>query len=110
MGFQMCPQIACLREYKNTLVTFIWPFSTMDYSNVPTNCLTVRIQSHLGCIYVAFLHYRCSNMPLNFLHARIVNHISYIYVAFPTIGFQMSLQIANLGGYFITLVVAPIYQ
>ena len=58
MGFQMCPQIACLREHKITLVALMWLLSTMDYSNVPTNCLPARIQKHISYIYLAFFHFR----------------------------------------------------
>ena len=58
MGFQMCPQIACLREHKVTLVALMWLLSTMDYSNVPTNCLPARIQKHTSYIHLAFFHFR----------------------------------------------------
>ena len=59
-----------------------------------TDCLPLRMKSHIGCIYstfsmfeshpfFAFLHCAISNVSSNCLHLRIQSHIDCIYSTFP---------------------------
>ena len=53
--FQMWPQIVCLRRGIVTLVASVWLFSTVFFLKCLLK-LQVKRHSHIGCIYLAFLH------------------------------------------------------
>ena len=53
------------------------------FSNVSTNCLGQRMQSHAGCTCLAFLHCVFSNVSSNCLNERMQNHIGYICLTSP---------------------------
>ena len=56
-SFHVSRQIVCP---KGCIVKFDFPPLSV-FSNVSSNCLTVRMQSHTGCICLAFLHRVFSN-------------------------------------------------
>ena len=107
---QMFSQIACIRGGIVTLVTFVRLFSTVyfqmslqnskhakmqshigcicltfihcAFSNVALNCLAEKRHIRIGCISLTFLHCASSNDVSNFLHRRRHNHICCIYLTF----------------------------
>ena len=52
----MCSQMMCIEKCIVTLVAFVWLFLHCALSNVSSNCLPEKMQSHIGCICLAFLH------------------------------------------------------
>ena len=74
VGFQMVPQITCLRGCIITLVAFVWLFSTVGFQMSPQitciRCSKVtsvvsnrshgRMQNRIGCICLAW----CHSLPL----------------------------------------------
>ena len=79
---QMLPQATCLRGCIVTLVAFVWLFFHCVFSNVSSNGLSERIQSHIGCICMALLHCVFSNVSSNRLHERMHSHIGCICLTF----------------------------
>ena len=73
-------------------------------STVSLNCLSERMQSHIGCIYLSFLHCGFSNEPSGRLPNRcIVTLVAFVWLL-STMHLQMCLQIAGLNGCKVTLV------
>ena len=77
---QMCPQMACLKGCKFTLV-----------SCVSSNCLPERMQSHRGCICSTFLHCAFSNVSSKRLHKMMQSHIGCICLTFLHCAFSKHL-------------------
>ena len=76
MGFQMSPQMACMRGCILTLIAFVWLFSTVYFQMSPQIVYTI------GCV---------------------ITLIAFVGL-FSTVHFQMSPQIACTRGCIITLV------
>ena len=69
-----------------------------------SKCLPVRMQSHIGYIYLTFLHCVFSNVSSNPLPVGMQNNIGCIYLTFHAVHFQMSLRSACQWGWKVTLV------
>ena len=65
------------------------------FSNVPSNRLPVRMQSHIGYICLAFLHCVFLNVPLSRLSERMHNNIGCIFFTFLLCVFS-TVSIKNL--------------
>ena len=72
----------CMRGCKLTSVAYVWSFSTV-LTNVSLNWLPVRMQSHIGYIYLTFLCCVSSNVFSNCLPGRMQSHIGCICLIFP---------------------------
>ena len=81
VSFKMCPQSAWITGCKVTLVAFVWFFSSA-FSNVSSNDYSERMQSHIGCICLTFLHFEVSNPSSNCLPVRMQSRISCICLTF----------------------------
>ena len=77
----------CIKEmhkqgYIVTLVAFACYCLHCVFSDVSSNCLPERMQSHIGCIYLTCLHCVFSNVSSNRLPHRMQSHIDCICLAF----------------------------
>ena len=94
-AFQMCPQTTCLRGGIVTLIAF-FTFLHCAFSNVSSNCLPLRMQSHIGCICFVFstVHFQMY-LQTTCLRRGIVTLVAFVWL-FSTVRFQMSPQIVCL--------------
>ena len=60
----------------------LFEFFHCAFSDVSSNCLPVRMHSHIGCICLTFLHCAFSNVSSNCLHKRKQSHIGCICLTF----------------------------
>ena len=89
---QMYPQIACSNGYIFTQVAFSFTFLLCAFSNVSSNCLQKRMQSHTGCICLTFLHCLFSNVSSNRLPERMHKHTGCICLTFLQCVFSYGLE------------------
>ena len=81
----MCPRIACPRRGIVTLQCIgciCLTFLQCALSNVSSNCLPGRMQSHIGCICLTFLHCAFSNVSSNGLPEKRQSRIGCICLTF----------------------------
>ena len=103
---QMSPQIAYPRRCIVTLVAFVGLFPTVHFQMCPqmacsrrSNCLPERMQSHIGCIYLTFLHCAFSNVSSKRPSERLHNHTGYICLIFPCVHWQLFHWNSSPGNY-----------
>ena len=99
--FQMFSQNVSPKEGRH--IAFV-TFQHHAFSNVSSNDLSVKMHSHIGCIWKAFLRCAFSNVSSYCLQGKTHNHIGCICLTFLQCAFQMSPQIASIRRGIITLV------
>ena len=85
--FQMCPQIACLRRGIITLVAFVWLFSAMCFQMACLRWGKVTL-------ILAFLHCVFLSVYSNCVSVRMQSHLVTFVWLFSTVCFQMSPEMA----------------
>ena len=74
-------------EATNSQWLHVFGFLLCAFSNVPSNYLSGRMQSHIGCIWLTFCHSAFSNVSSTFMSQRILYHagctcLAFLYCAF----------------------------
>ena len=65
----MCPQCTFITTGIFSLVAFVQLFSTVRFSNVSSNCLPLRMQSHTGCICLTSYQFSSLSQELLYWHS-----------------------------------------
>ena len=96
----------CLPQKRNSRICCIpnTTMTTCGFSNVSSYCLPQKRNSRIGYICLISPHYVISNVSSNLLSERMQSHSGCISLIFSTVHFQMSPQIAFLNGCIAALV------